>query len=233
VVQTVTSGTGRDGRTIQRTNSYREIATGMHYQENGEWKGTKPLIQSFDRGAIARFGPHKVIFANNLNTAGAIDVQTRDGKNLRSHVLGLAYFDSSNGKSVLIAGLKDSLGQIVGSNTVVYPEVFSGVKADVRFTYRRSGLEQDVILRSQPPSPKNWGLNPETSRLEVWTEFLNPSEPRKQRRGKAGVNAFEDQDLKFRAMRWGAGKAFSNNESAIFQAGFDAMPDNATRQKSR
>jgi len=54
---------------------------------------------------------------------------TSDGKELRSNVLGLRYFDTSSGKSVLIAQIKDCEGQIVGSNQVVYADAFDGVNA--------------------------------------------------------------------------------------------------------
>jgi hypothetical protein len=49
-------------------------------------------------GAIARQGQHQVIFANNLNSAGAIDQMTPDAKRLRSNILGLAYYDRASGQ---------------------------------------------------------------------------------------------------------------------------------------
>jgi hypothetical protein len=35
-------------------------------------------------------------------------------------------------------------------------------------------LEQDVILFSVPQSTEAYGLDPQTTRLEVITEFVNP-----------------------------------------------------------
>ena len=80
------------GRIIVRTNSYTELETGMHYWADGQWKESQELIESYPGGAIARQGQHKVIFAANLATPGAIDVETAAGTRLRSHVLGLSYF---------------------------------------------------------------------------------------------------------------------------------------------
>ena len=126
-------------------------------------------------GSVARLGQYQVIFSNNLNTEGAIDLQTKDGKRLRSNILGLAYYDSSTGKSVVIAQIQDSQGQLIGDNQVLYPNAFDGaVSADVRYTYKRGSFEQDVILRSQPPSPAALHLNPATTTIEVMTEFINP-----------------------------------------------------------
>ncbi|MEI9962514.1 MAG: hypothetical protein WDM76_15765 [Limisphaerales bacterium] len=207
----VTTTQDAKGQTHSRTNlAYIELATGMHYWEDNQWKESKEIIEPFPDGAIARYGQHKVIFANNLNTVGAIDLQASDGKELRSHVLGLSYYDSASGNSVLIAQVKDCQGQIVGSNQVIYADAFEGASADVRYTYMRAGFEQDIILRAQPPSPKVYGLNPETTRLQVLTEFLNPPQPAiisRQQSTRAGV-ILSDNDLNFGVMKIAHGRAF-------------------------
>jgi hypothetical protein len=186
----------------------------MHYLENGEWKETKEEIEATPGGAVARHGPHKVIFANNLNTAGAIDLQMANGKELRSSILGLNYYDASTGSNVWIALVKDCQGQIVNSNQVIYADAFDGVNADVRYTYRKSGFEQDVILRKQPPAPEKFGLNSGSTRLQVVTEFLNPPTPAKvtmaqtaNRNGKAA--SIVTDDLDFGTMKISHGRAFS------------------------
>jgi hypothetical protein len=198
-----------NGATRCYTNfAYVEVASGLNYWDatSQQWLASKEEIDGYAGGAIAQFGQHKVIFANNLNAADAIDLQTPDGKELRSHVLGLSYYDSSSGNSVLIAQIKDCQGQIVGSNQVIYTDAFTGVNADVRYTYTRAGLEQDIILQTQPPSPQNYGLNPATTRLQAFTEFLNPPQPT--------INTFTqpngtvDEMLDFGAMKMGLGRAF-------------------------
>ena len=57
-----------------------------------------------------------------------------------------------------------STGQLVGTNRVLYPNAFDGVSADVLYTYKRGGFEQDVILKRQPPTPESFGLDPATVR---------------------------------------------------------------------
>jgi len=165
---------GPNGTAVPKKHRFTELMTGMYYQSNGQWVESKELIETYPQGAIARQGQYQVIFANNLNSAGSIDQQTPDGKRLQSNILGLAYYDSSTGNSILIAQIQDSQGGLIADNQVLYQNAFEGVKADVSYTYKRGSFEQDVILREQPPAPETYGLNSATTELEVLTEFINP-----------------------------------------------------------
>lgn len=209
IVQT----TDAQGNTILTTNlAYVQLATGLNYKDpaTGKWLPAKEEIDGYPGGAIAQYGQHKVIFANNLNTAGAIDLQTPDGKELRSDVLGLSYYDTASGKSVLIATVQDSQGQIVSSNEVLYPDAFKGVKASVLYKYTLAGLEQDVILSAQPPSPENFGLSSASSVLQVLTEFTAAPTPtiRVLGNGTATNGVLTDEWLSFGDMKMMPGRAF-------------------------
>jgi hypothetical protein len=195
------------GDIVLKTNvAYIELQTGMHYLEEGHWKESRELIEAFPGGAIARHGGHKVIFAENFYSEVVIDLEMPDGKGLQSRVLGLSYFDAASGKSILVAEATNSIGQILNTNQVLYPNAFSGLKADVRYTYRKAGLEQDVILLERPPAPEEFGLNSKTTRLQVLTEFLAPPTPEKR---IERASDSEDQMLDFGSMRMIRGKAFS------------------------
>jgi len=194
------------------------LATGLHYQRDGQWVDSKEEIELFQDGAIARQGQHQVIFTPNINTAGAIDLLTPDGR-FRSHILGLAYTDAATGNSAMIAQIKDSTGQLVAPNQIIYADAFTDFQADIRYTYTRAGFEQDIILREEPPSPVAYGLNPTTTRLEVYTEFLDPPMPSKEvtvlkQESNPILRAamFEpdlvDERLNFGAMLIGSGNAF-------------------------
>jgi hypothetical protein len=87
--------------------------------QTGQWTESQELVEAVPGGAIARHGQIQVIFANNLATAGAIDLQTPDSKRLISHVTGLSYFDASSGTNILIASIKDCQGQILPPNRVI------------------------------------------------------------------------------------------------------------------
>src|SRR5438552_3626538 len=77
----------KGGRTLNLTNFYTEMSTGMNYkppgQEDGPWLETKEEVELLPDCAVARQGPHQVIFAPNITAEGAVDWQI-DGKRLRS-----------------------------------------------------------------------------------------------------------------------------------------------------
>lgn len=92
------SRTNDAGDVIVVTNSYVELANGIHYLKKGEWVEAREEFELLPGKAVARQGAHTVALADNLNTAGAVELQTPEGKLLRSHVLGLSYFDDASGK---------------------------------------------------------------------------------------------------------------------------------------
>lgn len=197
-----------DGSVVPKKHRYTELATGLNYLQNGQWVESKEVIETYSGGAIAQQGQYQVVFANNLNTTGSIDMQTPDGKQLRSNILGLSYYDSSTGQSVLIAQIQDSQGEFISANQVLYPNAFSGVKADVRYTYKKGSFEQDVILREQPPTPESLGLNSGTTEIQVLTEFINPPAIETVNRQGQAIEASYDQTVSWGTMRIGRGKAF-------------------------
>src|SRR6478736_3913978 len=199
---------GPDGKEFPRKHSYTELATGMHFKNaQSEWEESKEEIEILpnDAGAVANKGQHKAIFPPEIKS-GLIELQTPDQKWMRSRVWGLAYFDSTTGKSVLLAEVNESEGKIVGNNVVIYPNAFSDFVADIRYTYTRAGFEQDVVLRERPPAPESFNMNPKTTRLQVLTEFVEAQTPTKQRLQAGGL---ADETLRFGAMDIGFGKAFS------------------------
>jgi len=191
-----------NGQPMPRVHKYTELAGGLNYQNaKGEWIPSQEKIEAFANGAIARQGQYQVIFANNLNSPAAVDMQTPDGKRVRSNVLGLMYSDPSTGQAVVIAELQDSEGELISDNQIVYPNAFNGVKATVLYTYHRDGMEQDIILEEQPPSPEVYGMNPDTTELEVFTEFHDPAY-------NTGANGEGDESIGWGTTCLGHGKAF-------------------------
>lgn len=207
--------TNSEGQVSYTTNAaYVEVAAGLNYFANGQWKLSQEVVEPTADGAVARQGQHKVVFASDLATAGAIGLQMPDGKELRSHILGLSYFDAASGKSVMIAEVTNCLGWIVDGNKVVYRKAFNGVQADVRYTYTKGGFEQDVVLLEQPPLPEAYGLDSHTTVLQVITEFINPGQPKVAPATLRGADGGQQQDetLDFGTMRIGRGKAFALEE---------------------
>jgi hypothetical protein len=67
-----------DGQFVPHTHSYRELASGLNYQDpaTGQWVSSQNTIEAFSGGALVRHCQNQIIFANNLNTPGAVDMQT-------------------------------------------------------------------------------------------------------------------------------------------------------------
>ena len=209
VWEKTTYETTADGKIYPQKHRYTELATGLHYRQNGQWVESQEVIEPYSTGAVARQGQHQVIFANNINSAGAIDEQTPDGKRLRSNVIGLIYYDKASGNAVLIARLQDSQGQLVSANQVLYQNAFEGVHADIQYSYSRSGFEQDVILRDQLPTPESYGLVSATTELEVCTEFLSPPDASVTGTETVESGLETDENINWGATHFGQGKAFS------------------------
>ena len=195
------------GHLVTNISSYTELGSGLHRWDEREskWVDAEAKIEIVGNSAHGRSAAHQVAFAGNANTAGAIDFLTPDGKRLRSHVLGIAFFDAATGQSEMIAELKDSAGELHAPNVVIYPEAFDGLKADLRYTYRLGGFEQDVILYESPPLPA--GFNPDSTRLEVWTEFIEAPASTIRQKGRAGMT---DDTIDFGAMQTAASKVFAS-----------------------
>ena len=207
--RTVPMFTNSQAQIRYRTNSYTELATGMHHQVGSNWVAANENIEITAWGGKITNGQHWALFTGNLNQSNAVEVITPDGKALKTHLLGLSYYDASSGSNVLFAQLQDSVGQLVRSNQVVYTNAFTRCSVDVRYTYRRSGFEQDIIVKKGLPNPSTWGLNPTNTRLQVWTEFSDPPSPTLELTGRG-----TEVNVDFGKMKLGKGKAFViGNES--------------------
>jgi hypothetical protein len=205
----IISHTNAAGQVSTVTNkAYTELASGLCYEKDGKLLDSLEQIEIVADGAAATQAQHKVHFAGNANTAGgAVIMNTRDGKIFASRVYGLSYWDTARGTNVLLAHLQDCQGTLVGSNRVVYTNAFRGLKADLEYVLTKAGLEQNVILREQLPTPDSLGLASASTRLQAMTEFFSPPAPSKKKTQVIG-GIEEDTLLNFGSMGIGMGKAF-------------------------
>ena len=180
---------------------------------NGKWVASSEQIDILPNGtAVATNGQHQARFPGDIYE-GQVELVTPDGQHLQSRPLALVYFDGTN--TVVIAELTNSVG-LVGNNQVFYPNAFTGFKADLRYTYTKSGFEQDIILRQQPPTPESLGLNPDTARLQIMTEFFTAPQPTIATTvlpTQAGVS-LDDESLGFGTMQMVPGRAFLMGQNA-------------------
>jgi len=227
---------GPDGQVVVQAHTYKELASGMHYKKNGKWLEAQELIEPYSAGAIAQHGQHQAIFGNNLNSAAAITVQMPNGKQLAINPLGLAFYDRSTGNSLWIGQIRDSQGEMISAHQVLYPNAFGGsVTADVRYTYKRGGVEQDIILRTRladEETPEALGLNPQTTDLEVITEFPGAPKATVQDHSAARHPSL-DQDISWGSMFLGHGKAFDLGDRGLDLTAVSVVKRYVTDQQGR
>ena len=201
-----------DGQIVPRKHSYTELATGLNYLKDGQWTESKEKIDVLPQGgAAATQGQHQAYFPADIYQ-GQIELVTPDGQHLKSRPMGISYDDGT--KTVLIAQLKDSVGELVGSNQVVYSDTFTDFKADLVCTYRKSGFECDLVFREQPPSPENYGLSSQSARLQLLTEFFDTPEPKQTSAAVSRRDGLSDTTLQFGSTVMGHGKAFAVSGTA-------------------
>jgi hypothetical protein len=175
VWQSVKIAPDERGDLVQSESSYTELATGLNWwnPKTETWEETVEAFEILPQGyAVARRGPHKVIIAGNINAGGAVDVELPDGQRMLSNPMGLSYFDVAAGRNVLLAEVKDCVGEVIEPNVILFADAFDTIRAALRYTYRRGQFEQDVIVYQDPGSPEEYGLNPDTTLLEVYTEIF-------------------------------------------------------------
>ena len=215
----VPAGTNEVGEVLYQTNSYTELQTGGWYfdQNAGGWLPSQEVIAVTPQGGAARQGSYQMSFAGNINAGGtAVSLNTPDGKTLAMAPMGISYSDASTGSNVWIALIQDSQGYILpSSNQVVWPNAYSGLSADLRWTYTKSAAEEDIILKQRPPDPATaFGMNPANVKIQAWCEFIGPPAP-EIRQTQSG-NDTDDELLSFGVVQIPQGKAFLlENKSAL------------------
>lgn len=210
-----------DGRVRMETNSIIELQGGMHRLTEQGWVETKPHIEVFRDGAVARNLQYQAIFAANLATPGAIDLLLPGGQRLQGHLIGLAYTEGN--QSVLIAEVKDCAAQIGGAeqNEITFADAFSDFDISVQYVLARDRIAQNVIVHQQLPSPVEWGLT-ENAVLEVLTEFTTFPQVRKEAR--ESINDLITEHVSLPAMEFVTGRAFSigdEHNSALVAKGWE------------
>ena len=133
---------GTNGTVVAKKSRYIEFATGLNFVNSyGQCAPSKEQIDVLPQGgAEAVQGQHRADFPGDIYN-GAITVVTPDGKQLKGRPFCLIFRRRDQHR--VLAVLTNSVGILVGSNQVVYPDAFDGIKADLVYTYRKGGFEQD------------------------------------------------------------------------------------------
>ena len=209
---------GANGIKTTTVYEYTQLESGLNRQDQrGNWVETEESIVPVPGGGKFEGANHTIHFASFPDVQGAVKVTQRGSRDLVSHVLGVSYYNKESGESVLIGKIRRVNGVIISKREVVYTNAFEGLDADLRYIATRSSFEQDVVFRSPPPPPEDFGLDPRHTQIEVLTEFLEFSEPQisvyNRNSTRSGVQALvPDIELQFGDLRIVEGQSFSLGE---------------------
>jgi uncharacterized repeat protein (TIGR01451 family) len=234
----LTQLTNQTGTVSLQTNTVVELGGGMNRwdQNAGDWVQSSPELTITDEGVVGHGARHQVRLAANLNSAAAVQVQfPGEGtpQFLKTHLLGLFYEDIAAGTNVLIADLQDSIAQVSGPQ-VYYFDAFSGVNADVRYSYGREGISQEILFREPLPAPQSFQLSAGSVRLVAITEVVEGPQPQIQERDwQVGPLTQRDQGLDFGSMRMVPGLAFRLGGESDHNTGIPVTKEYRTQDGRR
>jgi hypothetical protein len=197
------------------------LENALHYRENGEWKESEDLIEPFPGGAVARRGPNRAIFSEELNSDAVFDIETSGGRRIRGGIRAIQATDFKSGRTVVLGEVKESVkAELFAPNRLVYASAFEGVEADLVLVWKHNLFSHDVIFRERPELPREW--DPANVRLEVITEFYVEGEPELRSsvyRAEGQPELRNDAVIHFGSMAMIMGKAFTVGEENAFELG--------------
>jgi hypothetical protein len=206
-----------NGETNQIVHEWSVLQNGLNYwsPDQNEWLPSSTAIDLAEVGAVYQRGAFKARFAPNQNDrAGSVEITLPfpDERKLKIQTIGIAISDPASGDSVFLGELQDSNGLLDG-NAILYPNAFSGVKADILVRVATGELHNDVVLREFPVQQgflEALGLDQSKSRLEIWHQILENPEPdiRNCSVSRSDGTVDLDQQLFFGDMFFGPGTAF-------------------------
>lgn len=201
--------TSKTGFVHHRKHSYTEIATGLCYSDGTMWIDADPEIVIVPDGTgVTQKAAHSAHFLADISSDKSVSCAA-SGQQINSHIIGICYYDWKNRRETQVAAINSSIGSVTDKNHVLYANAFDGLKADVRYSVKKSGLGQDVIFREQIPAPADFQMDPATTRVEVWTEFVQPPPVTLSAARNDANGQHVDDTIDFAGIRIGRGTAFS------------------------
>ena len=165
------------GQLAFKTNSYRVLAPYLNALDTatGQWVENKPVVEDYPGGIVCRGGWFTVILNHNLNSYGSVDmlwIDKTSTNRVTSHPLAL-YLVGPDGRSVLLARVKDCTAQISGDR-VDYPDALegNGIQGNISYQYGAGKFSQSLTITRWNPAvtPGAYGLD--NARLELATELV-------------------------------------------------------------
>lgn len=183
--QRSTLSTNWEGITTSRTSSYIELNHGGHYFDSQarEWRDSTPGFEVGADGSASTPKLHQTVTVKPVHDGAIMTVTTPEGDRISAQIWGVALTDERSGKSMVIGRMRATDGIISGpaNNQVVFRNCFDGIEADLVYEISRSHIAQDVVVRADI-DVTSYGFDPASTRLEIWSEFLDSPQPQKSAR---------------------------------------------------
>jgi hypothetical protein len=211
------------GRLLVHTNTFTELGAGLNVRNGaGQFVAADPTFQITADGAESKTSSHKLIVPADIWLGDGIKVIKPDGQQLVFQPLGIDYYDPTDGRSVLVDAVTNTIGWLTASNEIVFSNCLTRIKASIRIRNFNWGIESDLIFHERPPDPSSVGLSA-AARLEMLTEqFDGPSPDTRSKFLHRETNPaklatmvephFVDSELSFGGMKMPLGKAFGTGQ---------------------
>ena len=161
-----------------KRSQFTELQDGLCHRVGDQLVDSSEEIQITSTGGQMTNCAYSAFFNSQLNQQGAVSVVLPEGGTISTKIIGISYWDSASGQTILLSELGDSTGQLLPSKTdVIYPNIFpNDFACDCKYTLTKAGLSQDLILRQQPPDPGSVGMTngSQTVWLQILTEIFDP-----------------------------------------------------------
>lgn len=207
------------GEWVPQVHGYTELGAGICRKDSdGNYVDSSEAIALLPDGTAAATNCTTSVYLPADIGAGVIRLVTSDGKVLQNGPAYLAFDDGTN--TVLIGAVTNSVGQLISSDQVLYPDIFrgAGFRADLLCTVRKSGFESDVVFREQIPDPASLGLGA-NARIVMLTEWFDTPEPVQTMNVAGGPDGLTDVTLRFGSTMVGRGRAFLTGTNSEFLSG--------------
>lgn len=204
-----------DRELVRSTNEWTVVQPGIGYWSDEEqaWKASTTEIELAEVGAVYRKGPFQLKFPADYTT-GPIEFTLPDKRIVKIQTMGLALRDGESGESVWLGEARSTAG-FLDRNTIIYPDAFSGIKADIVAKVGIGRWENDIVIREQTVSPQALGWKPEKAVLEIWHRIIEMPEAEIGRAPltRADRSVELDEQLSFGDTFLGPGTAFLVGEN--------------------
>jgi hypothetical protein len=171
---------------VRQVGKVIELASGLNFWTGSAWSPSDPVFSIKGDRFIAERVQCRASVNADLNVEGAVTLTTPGGIVLRSTPVALVIANRASGEAQLVASVTNSIGELVSSNEIVFPNalVGPGVCVDITYVVDRGSFEQNLVFYGRL-DPRDFGFAesdfPDLD-IRLLTEFYGAPPPNQERR---------------------------------------------------